>query len=379
MKTLKFTLAILFVSCFSTLKAQTNVFDDVIASSPNHTLLEAALIQEGLDTVLQEIPAVTVFAPTDVAITNLTVALGITIPDLLALPNLTDILLYHVIPSTVPSSAVTNGAIVNPVSTTNTLKLTRTSTNMIYVNQAQVTGADLTAMNGVVHSINAVVLPSQTVVDIAISAGLTSLTAAVVRAELLPALSNPLATFTVFAPTNAAFSDLATALGTDLNGVLANPQLANILLYHVHNNDLLSTALTNGPLSTLYGESVNVTVGGTVTINTATVVIADSISDNGVVHVIDRVLVPLTLNTENEVETSFNIFPNPTTDYLSIEFIQNTFNEVSILDMNGKVLIKKNLNNDGIENINTTSLTKGTYILELRGENNISRKKFIVL
>lgn len=379
MKTLKFTLAILFVSCFSTLKAQTNVFDDVIASSPNHTLLEAALIQEGLDTVLQEIPAVTVFAPTDVAITNLTVALGITIPDLLALPNLTDILLYHVIPSTVPSSAVTNGAIVNPVSTTNTLKLTRTSTNMIYVNQAQVTGADLTAMNGVVHSINAVVLPSQTVVDIAISAGLTSLTAAVVRAELLPALSNPLATFTVFAPTNAAFSDLATALGTDLNGVLANPQLANILLYHVHNNDLLSTALTNGPLSTLYGESVNVTVGGTVTINTATVVVADSISDNGVVHVIDRVLVPLTLNTENEVETSFNIFPNPTTDYLSIEFIQNTFNEVSILDMNGKVLIKKNLNNDGIENINTTSLTKGTYILELRGENNISRKKFIVL
>ena len=73
------------------LSAQTNVFDDVIATSPNHTYLEVALIQEGLDVALQNpMGTLTVFAPDDAAFTALATALGTDITGLLANPNLTN-------------------------------------------------------------------------------------------------------------------------------------------------------------------------------------------------------------------------------------------------------------------------------------------------
>jgi transforming growth factor-beta-induced protein len=166
----------------------------------------------------------TVFAPTDAAFTALATALNTDINGLLALPNLADVSeISRVLGSAVKSAQITNGQIVQPLSSSNTLKLTLTSTGSVFVNQAQVTTADVTADNGVVHVLDNVVLPSKTVVDVAIDNNFTSLVAAVVKAELVPALSNPLAQFTVFAPTNAAFETLAKALGTDLAGLLANP------------------------------------------------------------------------------------------------------------------------------------------------------------
>jgi len=119
--------------------------------------------------------------------------------------------------------------------------LTKTSTGSVYANQAMVNAADLSADNGIVHSIDAVVLANETVVDIAIDNGFTSLTTAVVTAELLPALTNPFATLTVFAPDNAAFDQLAADLNTDLNGVLASSNLADILLYQFLELQLMQT------------------------------------------------------------------------------------------------------------------------------------------
>ena len=102
--------------------AQTNVFDDVIATSPNHNYLEAALIQEGLDITLKDPTAnYTVFAPDDQAFTDLATALNTDIAGLLALPNLSDILLYHVIGSEVLSTDLSNGLIASPLNTANTL------------------------------------------------------------------------------------------------------------------------------------------------------------------------------------------------------------------------------------------------------------------
>ena len=148
------------------LLAQTNVFDDVIASSPNHTYLEAALLQEGLDAALRQNPSCTVFAPDDSAFNNLASTLGVSISNLLALPNLSDILTYHVLGSTVLSTGISNGAVVSPLSTTNTLKLTKTSTGEVYVNHSQVSSADITADNGVVHVISELLLPDETVADL---------------------------------------------------------------------------------------------------------------------------------------------------------------------------------------------------------------------
>jgi transforming growth factor-beta-induced protein len=277
--------------------AQTNVFDDVIATSPNHNYLEAALIQEGLDIALKDPTAnYTVFAPDDQAFTNLANTLNTDISGLLALPNLNDILLYHVLGAEVPSSAVTNGLIAEPLSPTNTLKLTLLTDGSVYVNQAEVTAVDLTADNGVVHVLGAVVLPNQTVADVAIgSSAHTTLVAAVIEARLLPALTDPFSQLTVFAPTNDAFSAALTALGLTAPELLASPDLQDILLYHVIGSEVLSTDLSNGliaaPLNT--ANTLKVTIDGTnVFVNQAQVVGADLQAENGVVHVLDAVVLP---------------------------------------------------------------------------------------
>lgn len=292
------------------LNAQTNVFDDVIATSPNHTSLTAALQQEGLDAALQNsMGTFTVFAPDDAAFDALAAALGTDIAGLLANPALSDILLYHVLGSTVPASGVTNGAIVTPLNTANTLKLTKTSTNSVYANQAMVNAADLTADNGVVHSVDAVLLPVETVVDVAIDNNFTSLTTAVVTAELLPALTDPLGTYTVFAPTDQAFDDLAAALNTDINGLLALTNLADILTYHVLGTEVMAADVTNGliaqPLSTTNSLKMTVTGAGDVYANHAQVTAVDIIADNGVVHVLDAVVLPAETVVDVAIDNNF--------------------------------------------------------------------------
>jgi uncharacterized surface protein with fasciclin (FAS1) repeats len=295
----------------STMYCQTNVFDDVIAASPNHTYLEAALIQENLVGALQDPNAtLTVFAPDDAAFTALATALNTDINGLLALPNLNDILLYHVLGSTVPSTAITNGAIVQPLSPTNTLKLTLTGLGNVFINHAQVTTADLNATNGTVHITNAVLLPFETVADVAIDNGFSTLVTAVVTAELLPVLTNPLANYTVFAPTNQAFDNLATALNTTVNGLLALPNLADVLAYHVLGTEVLSTAITNGaivqPLSSTNTLKLTVTTDGNVFVNQAQVTLADVNADNGIVHVLNAVVLPVETVADIAIDNGFS-------------------------------------------------------------------------
>ena len=290
--------------------AQTNVFDDVIAASPDHTILESALIAANLDDDLQNNSAtLTVFAPDDDAFNALAAQLGISVNDILNLPNLADILTYHVLGTTVNASAVTNGAIVSPLFSGNTLKLTKTASNSVYVNQALVNAPDLTASNGVVHSIDAVLLSGETVVDVAIDNGFTTLVTAVVQEELVPVLSDPFAQYTVFAPNNAAFNNLATALGTDLNGLLALPNLADVLTYHVLGTEVLASAVTNGaivsPLSTSNTLKLTKTSTNAVFVNQASVLTADVQADNGVVHVIDKVVLPVNTVVDVAIDNGF--------------------------------------------------------------------------
>ena len=297
--TIKTGLALGLFALTSTLSfGQTTVYD-VIAASPNHTSLTAALDQEGLDAVLDDnMSTFTVFAPDNAAFDDLATALGTDIAGLLANPALSDILTYHVLGASVQSSAITNGDIANPLNTANTLKLTVTSGSTVFVNQAQVNAADLPGSNGFVHSVDAVLLPAETVADVAIDNGFTTLVTAVIQEELLPALTNPLAQLTVFAPDNAAFSAFASELGTDINGLLGSPILQDILLYHVLGAEVLSTGLTNGQLADALNTAVpvkmTVTGGGSVFANQAQVITPDVTADNGVVHVINDVMLPVT-------------------------------------------------------------------------------------
>ncbi len=291
--------------------AQTNVFDDVIATSPNHTHLTTALQTAGLDEVLRDNEAeYTVFAPDDAAVEELAAQLGVGLGQLLNSNQLTDFLLYHVVDAEVFSGDIANGDIVTPLNDANTLKLTAASSGSIFVNQAQVNAADLTTDNGVVHSLDAALLSSETVADVAIDNGFSSLVAAVVTAELLPALTDPFAKFTVLAPSNEAFDDLAAALGTDIDGLLADPELANILLYHVLDNAFPSSVINNGsiraPLNDANTLKATVTAGGDIFINQAQVELADVVADNGIVHAIDAVLLPSETVADVAIDNGFS-------------------------------------------------------------------------
>ena len=189
----------------------------------------------------------------------------------------------------------------------------------------------------------------------------------------MPALSNPLGTFTVFAPTNEAFSNAATALGTDLNGLLALPNLADVLLYHVIGTEALSTSLTDGQLiTTLQGTDVEVSIEGTnVFINESQVTLADVDAQNGVVHVINAVLLPegVSINEVTSIE-NLSVYPNPASEFVTVSYTATANEAVSyrMTDLSGKSVIARDLgvrNGAQIENIDLSNVASGMYILEI--------------
>ena len=264
---------------------------DVIVDSPIHNTLEAAVVAADLVETLSGEGPFTVFAPTDDAFAALPAG---TIDALLADPQgaLTDILLYHVVGANALSTDLMDGM---TITTINGKDVTVTINNDgVFINDAQVTVADIVTANGVVHVIDAVLIPPTiTVVDVIVnSPDHNTLEAAVIAADLAGTLSGD-GPFTVFAPTDDAFAALPA--GT-IDALLADPQgaLTDILLYHVVGANALSTDLMDGmTITTLNGADVTVTINNDgVFINDAQVTVADITTDNGVVHVIDAVLLP---------------------------------------------------------------------------------------
>ncbi|MBK9734909.1 MAG: fasciclin domain-containing protein [Saprospiraceae bacterium] len=203
---------------------------DIVIGSPDHNTLEAALGAAGLVNTLNGAGPYTVFAPTDAAFSALPAG---TVQALLADPGgaLTDILLYHVVGAKALSTDLSNDQRVVTLEDGKTVKVT-INADGVFINNARVTVADINADNGVVHVIDAVLLPPKTVADIVIgSPDHNTLEAALGAAGLVNTL-NGAGPFTVFAPTDAAFEALPA--GT-VQALLADPggALTDILLYHV--------------------------------------------------------------------------------------------------------------------------------------------------
>ena len=301
-------LALSAVLAFTVIGLRAQSVYDFIAASPDHTSLTAAIDAAGLAATLSGPGEFTVFAPTDAAFDAALAELGVTLGDLAAdVPALTDILLYHVVDGIVLSSELMNGMTPTPLNDANTIKVTVTGGSEVFVNQAEVTGADNETGNGVVHVTDGVILATETVVDVALSTGVhTSLVAAVTAAELLPALTNPFAELTVFAPTDDAFTAALAELGVTLGDLAADiPALQAILTYHVVDGTVLSSDLTNGmtPTPLNAANTIKVTVGGSgVFVNQAQVTGPDNSTGNGVVHVTDGVI----LATETVVDVALS-------------------------------------------------------------------------
>jgi transforming growth factor-beta-induced protein len=268
---------------------------DIASGNPNFTILVAALQEAELVNALKGDGPFTVFAPTDAAFAALLDELGVSASYLLGHPQLAEILTYHVVAGKVMSTDLVDG--MTPA-TLNGETITISLNGGVKVNDATVTTADIEASNGVIHVIDKVLIPSDfvlypTVIDIAVNnAGFSTLVAAVTKAGLVSTLQG-VGPFTVFAPTDAAFAALLAQLGVSAEYLLNHPQLAEILTYHVVAGKVMSTDLVDGMTpATVNGETITVDLDGGVKINDANVIAADLEAGNGVVHVIDKVLIP---------------------------------------------------------------------------------------
>ncbi|MGI9628956.1 MAG: fasciclin domain-containing protein [Longimicrobiales bacterium] len=252
------------------------------------TTLVAALEATDLRTTLETGGPFTVFAPTDAAFAALPAG---TLDALLAdPPALAEILLYHVVDGDLASTDV---AAATLIPTLNGQAMTVDGTSGLTVDGAAIVTADIAASNGTIHVIDAVILPStDDIVDIAVGdAAFSTLVSALGLADLVTTLQGD-GPFTVFAPTDAAFSNIPS---DDLDAILADTDLlTEVLTYHVVSGRVLSTDVVGlSSATTLNGEDVTITVdGGTVMIDGATVTATDVQGTNGVVHIIDQVLLP---------------------------------------------------------------------------------------
>lgn len=204
----------------------------------------------------------------------------------------------------------------------------------------------------------------------------TILEEAIVQANLEKALrTSP--NLTVFAPTDAAFTALLSDMGITASELLEDPSLSSILLYHVIGEEINSGSLSNGDVVTLNNESVTISVGSSVMINESTVTLADVMADNGIVHVINAVLLPLSLGLEESKQVEISIYPNPTSDFLNINVSNSDITLMSIFDMNGKEIYNSNITaNEILLNINT--FEPGVYLINFKGENTQTSKRLII-
>lgn len=274
---------------------------EIAVGNSDFSILVAALQKADLVGALQGDGPFTVFAPTNAAFEKLLASLGITAEQLLNHPQLKEVLLYHVVSGQVLSTNLENSMMAATLSG-ESIKVDLTSG--VKINQSSVSTADVMATNGVIHIIDTVLVPSTfvlsaepevpaTVVDIALSNGdFSMLVSLLQKADLVGALQGE-GPFTVFAPTNAAFDKLLAALNISASDLMNQPDLAKVLLYHVVSGNVMSTDLSDGlKAPTLNGESLEFDLSSGVMVNQSNVVSADIKAGNGVVHVIDTILVP---------------------------------------------------------------------------------------
>jgi uncharacterized surface protein with fasciclin (FAS1) repeats len=270
-----------------------DIVDTAVQAGSFQTLVAALKTAELVDALRGPGPF-TVFAPTDAAFAALPEG---TLAELLAPEakgTLQAILTYHVVPASLPSEKVLRAKYAT---TLNGQRIDIASSDEgVLVDGARVTQTDIRCANGIIHVIDAVILPStDDIVTTAVQAGsFKTLTAALKAAGLVEALQGK-GPFTVFAPTDEAFAALPKGTLEELLKPESREKLAAILKYHVVSGRVYADAAAAGAkVATLQGSQVRTRKDdkGNVLVQGARVVRADIETSNGVVHVIDRVLLP---------------------------------------------------------------------------------------
>lgn len=289
-----FACLILFTSVFATRAvAQDKDIVDTAISAGSFNTLVAAVQAAGLEGALRGEGPLTVFAPTDEAFAAVPEEV---LNGLLADPEaLSGVLLYHVAAGELLAGEVISQDSI-PTLQGSSLNVSVTGDG-VFIDGSTVIATDILATNGVIHVIDAVLLPpapepTADIVDTAIGAGrFETLVTAVVAAGLEEALRGE-GPFTVFAPNDEAFAKLPGAV---LDGLLADPEaLANVLLYHVVPGAYPATdVVTSSSLTTLQGQRASITVNEMgAFIDDAKIIGTDIFTSNGIIHEIDSVILP---------------------------------------------------------------------------------------
>jgi transforming growth factor-beta-induced protein len=274
--------------------SNTDIVQTAVAAG-QFTTLASLLQQAGLVDTLSTGGPFTVFAPTDAAFAKVPKA---TLDALAADPaKLKAVLLYHVVPGRVTAADVVK---LTSAKTAEGQSLAIKVTNgSVFVDGAQVTTPDVEASNGVIHVIDSVLIPQQmttttpkTIVQTAVAAGsFKTLTSLLKKAGLVGALQGK-GPFTVFAPTDAAFAKVPKATLAALAKNKA--KLRKVLLYHVVKGNVPAAKVVKlRSAKTLNGKAVSIRVTGkNVSVGGARVTTPDVKASNGVIHVINKVLIP---------------------------------------------------------------------------------------
>lgn len=274
-------------------------------ATPSLSILVEAVVAADLAATLSGPGPYTVFAPNNDAFGALLTELGVTKAALLAnKPLLTAVLSYHVLGAKVERAGVPIGKAITPLrggvfkveAPAGVLTITdgRNRTSKILA-------TDVQASNGVVHIIDKVILPAdKDIVQTAQSiSDFTTLVSAVAAADLVATLKSA-GPFTVFAPTNAAFIASLSAIGVAAAGDLLLPAnkavLVSILTYHVVSGRVLKADIVPAtPIKTVQGDTFSISTAFAITDQrgrTANITATDVFATNGVIHVIDRVILP---------------------------------------------------------------------------------------
>ncbi|EMI58247.1 beta-Ig-H3/fasciclin [Rhodopirellula sallentina SM41] len=281
------------IAALSVVNAQAaDIVDTAVGAGSFQTLVAAAKAAGLVDTLKSDGP-LTVFAPTDDAFAKLPDG---TVETLLKPENkakLAAILTYHVVPGKVMAADVVN---VSGAKTVQGQQVdVKVDGSNVMIDNANVVKTDIECDNGVIHVIDSVILPAdKSVVETAVAAGsFKTLVAAVKAAGLVETLSGD-GPFTVFAPTDEAFAKLPEGTVENLLKPENKQKLIDILTYHVVSGRVYSSdAVAAKTAKSLQGSTLTVKVSDSgAMINDAGLVKTDIDATNGVIHVIDSVLLP---------------------------------------------------------------------------------------
>lgn len=285
-----------------------NTITGKATATANLSILVQALVKADLATTLKGAGPFTVFAPTNEAFTAFLATTPYATINDVPKEALTQILLNHVVNGSVKSTDLTTGYIKTlakgTASTTNTLSMYVNTSSGVKLNGiATVTSADIMASNGVIHIVDKVIDLPTIVTHAAANANFSTLVSVLNRSgqpNFITALSGT-GPFTVFAPTNAAFTALNTELAPGGIAGVSAADLTKVLQYHVVSPaNVLATSLIDGQIVTPIltpAQTFTIQLSGGAKIKDinnriSNIIITDVQCSNGVIHAIDKVLLP---------------------------------------------------------------------------------------